>query len=128
MPIRARPIRQKSEPTVALINIVFLLLVFFMIAGTLAPPLDGNIALVDTSELDGRAPPDAAVIRPDGIMSFRGALIDAAGYIAAMQEFDGSVRIVPDRNLPAKDLARLVGNLRAAGAGAVWIVTERGLQ
>lgn len=34
--------RQKSErePTIALINIVFLMLVFFMVAGTLAAPLD----------------------------------------------------------------------------------------
>lgn len=128
MPIRVRSIRRKSEPTIALINIVFLLLVFFMIAGTIAPPLDGKIALVDTKVLEGRKPPDAAVIRPDGSMSFRGVAIDAAGYVAAVQNLNGSVRIVPDRNLPAKDLVRLIRALRAAGAGAVWIVTERGLQ
>ncbi|HBT01217.1 MAG TPA: biopolymer transporter ExbD, partial [Citreicella sp.] len=37
-----RKVRQKTErePTIALINIVFLMLIFFLVAGTLAQPLD----------------------------------------------------------------------------------------
>lgn len=49
--------RSKREPTIALINIVFLMLVFFMVAGTLAQPLDPELKLVKTEELDGIAPP-----------------------------------------------------------------------
>ncbi|HBR39356.1 MAG TPA: biopolymer transporter ExbD, partial [Sulfitobacter pontiacus] len=35
--------KPQREPTIALINIVFLMLVFFMVAGTLAQPLDPDL-------------------------------------------------------------------------------------
>ena len=63
---------QKREPTIALINIVFLMLVFFMVAGTLAQPLDGDLDLVRTADLEGRAPPDTLVVHADGRLSYRG--------------------------------------------------------
>ena len=55
----------RREPTIALINIVFLMLVFFMVAGTLAQPLDTGLNLVRTADLNGVAPPDTLVIHPD---------------------------------------------------------------
>ncbi|APX14095.1 ExbD/TolR family protein [Tateyamaria omphalii] len=126
--MRAR--RQTREPTIALINIVFLMLVFFMVAGTLAAPLERDLALVRTDDLEGRAPPDALVIHADGQMVYRGAAqADAEGYLAGLDpEAREEVRIVPDRDLPAADLVRLGRDLRRAGAGRVIIVTERALQ
>lgn len=114
----------------ALINIVFLMLVFFMVVGTLAVPLDNKVELVDTAGLDGRPPPDAAVILPDGTMTLRGAPVDVGGILAATTEGDGglAVRIVPDRALAATDLMDVVNALREGGAQEVWIVTERGLE
>ncbi|KIC44885.1 biopolymer transporter ExbD [Tateyamaria sp. ANG-S1] len=126
--MRAR--RQTREPTIALINIVFLMLVFFMVAGTLAPPLERDLSLVRTDDLEGRAPPDALVIRADGEMLYRGtAQGDVAAYVAGLDpEAREEVRIVPDRDLPAADLVTLGRELRRAGAGRVIIVTERALQ
>jgi len=122
--------RRRREPTIALINIVFLLLIFFMAAATLAPPLDSGLKLVRTADLEGRAPPDALVIHEDGRLSFRGeALPDAAAYMAARpEEARETVRIVPDAELPAADLIAVGEALRAAGAGRVVMVTERGLE
>ena len=60
------------EPTIALINIVFLMLVFFMVAGALAPPLDPALTLVKTADLDTVPPPDALVVHPDGRLAYRG--------------------------------------------------------
>ena len=39
--------RQKKhrEPTIALINVVFLMLIFFLVAGRIAPPLDADLQL-----------------------------------------------------------------------------------
>ncbi|WP_147112499.1 biopolymer transporter ExbD [Tateyamaria sp. syn59] len=126
--MRAR--RQTREPTIALINIVFLMLVFFMVAGTLAPPLERDLSLVRTDDLEGRAPPDALVIRADGEMLYRGtAQVDVAAYVEGLDpEAREEVRIVPDRDLPAADLVTLGRELRRAGAGRVIIVTERALQ
>ena len=119
--------RTRREPTIALINIVFLMLIFFMAAATLAPPLDGALKLVRTADLEGRAPPDALVVHADGRLAYRGAAVaDASAYMgqAGAEEV---VRIVPDAALPAPDLIQLSEALRRAGAARVVMVTERGL-
>ncbi|MEP2922420.1 biopolymer transporter ExbD [Sulfitobacter sp.] len=123
--------RQKTkthrEPTIALINIVFLMLVFFMVAGTLAQPLDPALTLVKTRDLEGRSPPDALVVHPDGRIAYRGAdQSDVAAFIADLSEEERAVvRLVPDRALPAEKLVTLTRDLRAAGAERVVLVTER---
>jgi biopolymer transport protein ExbD len=125
---RARP-RTQREPTIALINIVFLMLIFFMVAGTLAPPLDADVRLVDTSDLPGSPPPDALVIAADGTLRHRGVtLADPAAYLDALPAGARTVRLLPDRALPATRLVAVAADLRAAGAERVMIVTERGLK
>lgn len=122
--------RRRSEPMIALINIVFLMLVFFLVAATVASPLDSSVSLVEAEQLDGRAPSDAAVIRADGTMIYRGAEITSEAYLATrLSEGGGDValRLVPDRALPAATLVAIAGELRRAGAEEIWIVTERGL-
>jgi biopolymer transport protein ExbD len=116
---------------IALINIVFLMLVFFLVAAAIAPPLDRSVALVEAARIEGRAPPDAAVIRADGTLVYRGAQITSEAYLAVrISETEGVValRLVPDRGLPAHKLVAIASGLRAAGAQDIWIVTERGLE
>lgn len=122
--------KPQREPTIALINIVFLMLVFFMVAGTLAQPLDPALKLVETGALDDQAPPDTLVIYPDGRISFEGQeQSDATAFMASLPEEDRAVvRLVPDRALPAKTLVALTRELRSAGAGRVMLVTQRALQ
>ncbi|KEJ88490.1 ExbD/TolR family protein [Sulfitobacter donghicola] len=122
--------KPQREPTIALINIVFLMLVFFMVAGTLAQPLDPALTLVKTSDLEGRAPPDALVVHADGRIAYRGVdQQDAATFLAdKSQDEKAVVRLVPDRALPAKDLIALTRDLRGAGAQKVVLVTERALK
>lgn len=140
--MRRNPRRQShKEPTITLINVVFLMLIFFLIAGTLAPPLDTKLTLVETSDLEGREPPDALVITADGQMMYRGQPMDAATYVAEHGEVseaavggaDGSakriaVRIVPDRALAAQRLLEVGHALQSAGADQVFVVTERSLE
>jgi biopolymer transport protein ExbD len=124
---KAKPQR---EPTIALINIVFLMLVFFMVAGTLAQPLDPSLTLVETRELEGQAPPNALVVYPDGRIAFEGIdQADAATFVVSLSEEDReTVRLVPDRALPAAALVNLTRELRTAGAQRVMLVTERALE
>lgn len=127
-----RPARRKrqAEPTIALINIVFLMLVFFMVAGTLAQPLDGSLELVETRDLEGRAPPDALVLDAQGQMRHGGRPVDsAAAFVTALpRQARESVRVVPDRAVPAARLVAVARELQDAGAGAVLIVTQRALE
>lgn len=128
--MRKRRQGTRREPTIALINIVFLMLVFFMVAGTLTKPLDKDLKLVRTSELEGRAPPDTLVVHEDGRMTYRGNEIGSAEAFLEARPEDGRelVRIVPDAALPATVLVDLARGLRAAGAKGVVLVTERGLE
>ncbi len=124
--IQQPPPRKKRDSTIPLINVVFLMLVFFLIAGTVAPPLDPTLHLVQTSDLEGREPPDALVLHADGSLSFRGQSTAPDAHIAASGT--GPTRIVPDRDVPAQRLMEVTGALRRAGATSVILVTERALQ
>jgi|TARA_R110002051_G_scaffold103335_3_gene175118 biopolymer transport protein ExbD len=128
--MRRQRIRTEREPTIALINIVFLMLIFFLVAGTLAVPLDKDLRLVNTVELEGSPPADALVLHADGRMTNRGAEIaSVAEFVAGLpEETRARVRIVPDRELPATVLVAQGRALRNAGAERVVIVTERGLK
>ncbi len=124
--IRPPPLRKKRDSTIPLINVVFLMLVFFLIAGTVAPPLDPNLNLVQTKDLEGREPPDAVVLHADGRLSFRGRATSPDQHIATSGT--GPTRIVPDRDVSARRLMEVTSALRRAGASSVFLVTERALQ
>ena len=124
--IRYAPTTRKRDPSIALINVVFLMLIFFLIAGTVSAPLDSDLQLVETSNLEGREPPDALVLRADGSLSFRGTAISVQNY---MELIEGDVvRVVPDRNASGLRLVELSRTLRDLGAGSVILVTERALE
>jgi len=124
--IRPAAPRPKRDSTITLINVVFLMLIFFLIAGTIAPPLDPDLKLVDTSGLEGRDPPDALVLLADGTLRFRGNATDPAAYMA--DHGAGPVRIVPDRDALGPRLIEVTGALRRLGASSVILVTERSLK
>ncbi|MEB8386453.1 biopolymer transporter ExbD [Rhodobacteraceae bacterium KMM 6894] len=128
--MRKRRQRTRIEPTIALINIVFLMLVFFMVAGTLSQPLDKDLRLVRTSDLEGRAPPDTLVVHPDGRLAYRGKPVASAQafYAARPEDQRDVVRVVPDQALSAKTLVKLARDLRALGASRVVIVTQRAIE
>ncbi|MDU9004532.1 ExbD/TolR family protein [Sedimentitalea todarodis] len=124
--IRPATPRKQRDATIAMINVVFLMLIFFLIAGTVAAPLDPDLELVDTAGLEGREPPDALVLHRDGTLSFRGVPTEPADYMAV--HVPGPVRIVPDRDVPGSRLIEVAGSLRRLGAPSVILVTARALE
>lgn len=126
---KRRPKRPDGEPTLPLINIVFLMLVFFLAAAQLARPLSPDLQLIDTDDPSATPPPDAVVLRADGQVSFRGAALPPQGIVALLRQSETDaplvVRVVPDRRSDAIALTDLGNALRQAGAFAVHIVTER---
>lgn len=127
--MRRPRMQSEREPTIALINIVFLMLIFFLVAGTLAAPVDSDLRLVRTARLDPGSSADALVLHADGRMTSRGSETSAAAYVAGLSdEARLRVRIIPDREVPAAVLVAQGRALRDAGAERVVIVTERGLE
>lgn len=123
MPLTPPP-RRKAEPTIALINVVFLMLVFFLVAGQIAAPPDRDLSPVLAEADPSRAPEDALVIRADGALFWRGGPTTTAEFAAALAPL-GEVRILPDRAVPARDLLGVVAELRALGATGLRLVTEQ---
>lgn len=140
--IPVKPIKRQSENTISLINIVFLMLIFFLIAGQLAPPMDSEVELIDTTEADPLPPPDALVAREDGALFFQNEPVTAEAHLAYLNAESETpvitddetapkpagpvVRLIADKNLSAIKLIDLVSELQKAGAGKVTIVTQRG--
>ena len=122
-----RPVmRNRGEPTIGLINVVFLMLIFFLIAGTIAPSPESGLELVQMTDPEQRAPENVLVLGPDGALRYQGHESDAGAYVETLDE--GRVaRIMPDRNAPAEALVRLSHELRAAGAERVLVMGERAL-
>ncbi|MEP3054262.1 biopolymer transporter ExbD [Ascidiaceihabitans sp.] len=121
-------IRKEREPTIALINIVFLMLIFFMVAGTLSAPKNSNVTLVKTQDLEGAEPSHALVIMEDGRLMHLGKPTDVSGFLAATQSPMGTARIMPDQNTPALRMITIARQLRAAGAQRVVILSEKARQ
>lgn len=127
--LKRRP--RQSEPTLPLINIVFLMLVFFLVAAQVARPIDAELNLVRTDDPNVVPPADVLVVHKDGRVTWRGAAADpkvvyetlvAEGYV-------GPARILPDRDAPAMavmDLVRIFQ--RDTEAAKIVIVTERALR
>lgn len=109
-----------------LINIVFLMLIFFMLAGTLKP----NDA-IQAAEVD-----DASMIEDDiliivmtveGELSVEGESIDRQALNSLLEtkkSLAGKVAIKPDSRLAAEQLLSLTEQLREAGFLEVTLIVE----
>ncbi len=132
MRLPKRTARTHQESTITLINVVFLMLIFFLIAGSLTPPMDKGVALISTAESHRAEPPDALFVTAEGVIRSRGGEITPADYVAKVRQEEQSgggeeftIKIAADRNLAAERLIEIVGELRDAGANRITIVTQR---
>lgn len=128
----ARPARRPAgETIIALIDVVFFLLVFAMLAGRMdatapfemAPPL----ALTGDDLASGGI---TLAVGPDGRIALDGDETDASGAIAGIAEAlaaggaDTLLRINAHRDAALRDVLPLLGQLEAAGAtNVVFVVT-----
>ena len=113
-----------------MINIVFLLLVFFLLAGTLGPRPPIEIDPV-TTQLSPPAemPADGLYVAASGQLFYRQQSIDLGGLPdAARPHAEGprsAIDVVVDRRLEARLLFQVMDALGTAGFVDVKLVTER---
>ncbi|MEZ5840819.1 MAG: biopolymer transporter ExbD [Hyphomicrobiales bacterium] len=116
---------------VPLINVVFLMLVFFLIAGSLRPFMARDIDPPRTAAADpGARPRGPLAIAADGQMFLAGeplAAADLPAYLAAHAAHSEPqpLFVVADRALPAAALLDLVEAAKAAGIAQTRLVTRR---
>ncbi|WP_417452097.1 ExbD/TolR family protein [Kordiimonas sp.] len=117
--------RSKMEPVISLINIVFLILIFFMVTGTLSPHRGGGLEFIQTTGLECCAEPDALYISRTGELSYLGEEITSVEeYLATQKGQLQTARLLPERALPAHQLLNIVKQLQLSGADQVIVLTE----
>ncbi|MFK8076304.1 MAG: ExbD/TolR family protein [Granulosicoccus sp.] len=109
-----------------LINIVFLMLIFFMLAGTLKT--SDNI---ETAEMQSSSPVDEESLiiglALDGTLSIEGEVIapeNLTGLLKRQKRANGKVAIKPDARLAAAQLLSLSQLLREAGFTQMILIVD----
>ena len=122
--MKRRRQKPQRDPVISLINIVFLILIFFMVAGSLSSPPDPSIKFVQTQNLDCCVPPDAISVDEFGHFTQSGGVITIDKLVAEHRDQTEPLRLLPDRELPAKRLLQRIKQLRTRGLTDIIIVTE----
>lgn len=119
----ARRRRAPAEALVPMINVVFLLLIFFLMSATIAPPDPFDVTLPGASAQDSADPSGPVVLHvsADGEMA-HGDLRGEAAFAALMSAGDGrpdTVVLRADEGLDGAVFAGILARLAAAGVGDV---------
>lgn len=116
---------------VPMINFVFLLLIFFLLAGRLAPadPLGVTPPRSDVATRAGEAPAAALLLAADGRLALGADLIDAAelpAHMRAWQVTHGNrpLELKADAGADATNLIAVLQTLRDAGVVEVRLLTR----
>lgn len=126
-----RPARRaQTDNTIALINVVFLMLIFFLFAGSLEPNDAHDVTPPDVAmEREKTDTGGALVIRRDGTMRRDGVDVPRerlAERLRGEAGADGApLRVVADRDLPASVLSEVLASAREAGRGKIVLVARR---
>lgn len=115
--------RRSGEAIVPMINVVFLLLVFFLMTAQIAPPDPFPVAPPLALAGDAQLPPDTLFVAADGRLAYEAARDEAVFGALAARTGEGPLALRADAGLPAAELARLLPRLAAAGVEEVSLVT-----
>lgn len=114
------------ESTLPLINIVFLLLIFFLVAGAFQTPLLDDIkaprAAVEFDDIVF-APNEWVYAKLDGELVFHGDALALSDLEKTLKEQHAV--LFADEQLEAHSLVRILNGFEAAGSEGVMLVTEK---
>lgn len=117
----SRP-RAPRESVVPMINVVFLLLIFFLMSAQIAPPDPVDVVPPSVVLADGPAPTDLPVLW----LGREGTLLTEDGLAPDMGAFGPAISLRADADAPAADLARVLRDLASAGVREVTLVAHQG--
>lgn len=114
-----RTSRSSGDSIVPMINVAFLLLVFFLMTAVLAPPEPFDVAPPVATGREAEVAPDTLVISAEGDLALGAARGDAVYDVLP----DGPLRIRSDAGLEGATLARIVGRLGELGVSRIELIT-----
>lgn len=118
-----------EENLVPLINIVFLILIFFLVASTIRPFTDGSITLAESRQASGAGEMKRAIlVHEDGAHLIGGIAVPDFLLANRLREWaaepDRTVTIVADRAADAERVVGIVAAASSAGLRNVRLLTR----
>lgn len=115
------------DSSLALINVVFLLLLFLLVSGTLRPPLPDEFEWAETTAEEGSSDIQSSlVLTQSGKLWFAGSELDEDGlsdYLASKVDGAGPLSVQVDRRARMEYVAELARRLRSKGVRNLSFVT-----
>ncbi|WP_050930330.1 ExbD/TolR family protein [Aestuariivita boseongensis] len=121
-----RPARRPAENIVPMINVVFLLLIFFLMTAQITAPLPFDVTPPASDSEALAEGPQALHISADGQLFFDGAEDDAVWPGLAALPPDTPLMIRADAGFSAAELAAILTRLTGLGITRIALVTEGG--
>jgi len=107
-----------------MINVVFLLLIFFLMSAQITPPAPFDVTLPESASDNAARPADMLYMDSEGRLAFNAARGEAVyDAIAARATPDTPLQIRADARLEAQALARLLPELAARGILEIELLT-----
>jgi len=121
----ARPRRRPAEAIVPMINVVFLLLIFFLMTAEIAPQAPFEVTPPQAAAQDEAAPEHILFLAADGTPSYGGTTGGAAWQaLAGRAGGNAPLLIRADTDLPAATLARVMSRLAGLRITDVTLATR----
>ncbi len=120
----SRPVRRPTENFVPMINVVFLLLIFFLMSAQISAPVPFEVTPPSSSS---DAPADGPVelsISAEGALFFNGIEGEAVWDELTGLPEDSNLLIRADSAFSAAELTRILLRLNAEGITSIALVTQ----
>jgi biopolymer transport protein ExbD len=125
MDFSPHPRRSRPENIVPMINVVFLLLIFFLMTAQIAPPdlFEVSLPLADSEVSANQG--DILLLNADGLPGFAGHQgEDVFQALARRESRDTPLLIRADAAMSARRLAIIMARLTALGVTDIELMTE----
>lgn len=129
VPVPRRP-RRTEDNILPLINIVFLLLIFFMLAGSMITQPPFELTPPDTANAtDSEIEADILSLAADGRLGWQGEVLSLEELAPRLGDWDTKEALIvkADANLPASQLTKLLADLRGLGIAKIRLLTLNNL-
>lgn len=121
------PAPSEVDASLPLINLVFLILISLLLAGTLRPPLPTGFEMAETILSEGQVRPQLRLVMAEnGKLWSDGEPITMAAVSGVAQHFapmlDTPLPVLIDRRASVQNIAALTSTLQSAGVAEVTLV------
>lgn len=118
---------RRADSSLALINVVFLLLLFLLVSGTLRPPLPEGFDWAETQQDNGSGKLDGSlVLDREGTVWFDGEILtdeDFGPFLEAWTPDRSRMVVQVDKRTRMEAVSALAGRLKAGGVKQLTLMT-----